>query len=100
MSLPESHATCLLITSASAGDDRHQLKAGTLVSLECPRLLLEELGVQALNASFLETEQLVTAIDAVSLSDLKEAAARVLKGKVAIAAVGQTANVPFVEDLV
>jgi predicted Zn-dependent peptidase len=76
------------------------LKAGSLISLESESLLLEELGVQSLNGSPLEVEKIESVIEAVTLNDVKEAAAKVLKGKVAIAAVGQTHNVPYVEDLV
>ena len=71
-----------------------------MMSLESPSLLLEELGVQALSGSALELEKIESVIDSVSLNDLKEVSSKVLKGKVAIAAVGQTHNVPFLEDLV
>lgn len=71
-----------------------------MMSLESPSLLLEELGVQTLNGTPLDISTMESVIDSVSLNDLKDAASKVLKGKVAIAAVGQTHNVPFVEDLV
>ena len=80
--------------------DRHQLLAGTFMSLENPNLVLEETAVQALNGGAVETEKLNSVIDSITLSDLREAAARVLKGKVAIASVGQVNNVPFIDDLV
>ena len=70
------------------------------MALEQPSLLLEELGSQTLNSGSADLESLESAIDGVSLNDVKEVVSRVLKGKVAIAAVGQTANVPYLEDLV
>lgn len=70
------------------------------MSMESPAVLLEELGVQTLNGTPLDISTLESVIDNVSLNDLKEVTSKVLKGKVAIAAVGQTRNVPFVEDLV
>lgn len=70
------------------------------MSLENPNLLLEETAVQALNGGAVETGKLNSVIDSITLSDLREAAARVLKGKVAIASVGQVNNVPFIDDLV
>jgi len=79
---------------------KHQLKAGSRMSLESQGVVLEELGVQALNGGSLQIDKLESVIDSVSLSGLKEVASKVLKGKVAIAAIGQTNNVPFIEDLV
>lgn len=70
------------------------------MSLESPAVLLEELGVDALNGGSMEALTVDAVIDSVTLNDLKEVVGKVLKGKVAIASVGQTGNVPFIDELV
>lgn len=80
--------------------NRHQLKSQTLMSLEPSLQVLEELGTQALNGgSALGIDNTESVIDSVSLNDVNEAVSKVLKGKVAIAAVGSVSNVPHQEDL-
>jgi len=80
---------------------KNQLKASILMSAENQGQLLEEAGTQALNlGQVLSTNDVLKAIDGVSLQDVTSAAARVVKGKGAIAAVGQLHNVPYLEDLV
>lgn len=79
---------------------KHALKADVLQSFEREIALLEELGTASLNGNQLVTpENLASAIDSVTLSDVNSVAAKVTKGKVSIAAIGQVDTVPYVEDL-
>jgi ubiquinol-cytochrome c reductase core subunit 2 len=79
---------------------RQQLKAHTLMGMEQSTQLLEELGTQALNGTpEVGFDTAVSAIDSITLNDVNEAVSKVLKGKVAIAAVGSVSNVPYQEDL-
>lgn len=79
---------------------RTQLKAHALMSLEQQPQLLEELGVAVLNGTpSLGFDNTESVIDSISLNDVNEAVSRVLKGKVAISAVGSVHNVPYQEDL-
>lgn len=76
------------------------LKAQTLISLENGGVLLEELGAQALNFQRVFTPQdLAAAIDAVTAQDVAAALNRALKGKVAVASVGNVHNVPQLDEL-
>lgn len=71
------------------------------MSLEDSEQLSQELTLQALNAAQVASpKDLVAAVDGVALSDLNQVVGRVMKGKVAIASLGQTHNVPVLEDLV
>lgn len=76
------------------------LKAQTLMSFENGAVLLEELGTQALNyQKCFSADELVAAIDSVTAQDVSTALTRALKGKVAIASVGNVHNVPSLEEL-
>lgn len=71
------------------------------MSLEDSEQLSQELSLQALNADQVSTpKNMAAAVDSVSMNDLIQVAGRVMKSKVAIASVGQTHNVPVLEDLV
>lgn len=70
------------------------------MSLEDQNQLLEEIGFQSLHVGrVVPTKDMISAIDATTLNDISEVANRVMKGKVAIAAVGKVHNVPHLEDL-
>ena len=71
------------------------------MSLEDSEQLSQELTLQALNtAQVAAPKDLAAAVDSVTMSDLNQVVSRVMKGKVAIASLGQTHNVPVLEDLV
>lgn len=79
---------------------KNALKADVLQSFEQEAALLEEVGTATLNGNQLVTpDNLASAIDAITLNDVNAVAAKVTKGKVSIAAIGQVDNVPYVEDL-
>lgn len=79
---------------------KNALKSEVLQALEQGSALLEEAGTTTLNGTQLVTpENLASAIDAVTLNDVNSVAAKVVKGKVSIAAIGQVDTVPYVEDL-
>ena len=70
------------------------------MSQESGAELLEQLGAQALNSQQVFTaEQTIAAIDSVTAQDVATAVGRALKGKVAIASVGQVHNVPSLDEL-
>lgn len=80
---------------------KQQLKAHALLSLEQQNQVLEELGTRALNGeTSISLDNVESAIDSLSLNDVKEIVSRVLKGRVAIAGLGQVHNVPYIEDLI
>lgn len=76
------------------------MKAHALMSLEQQPQLLEELGVSVLNGTpSLGLDNTESVIDSISVNDVNEAVSKVLKGKVAISAVGSVHNVPYQDDL-
>lgn len=71
------------------------------MSLEDSEQLSQDLSLQALSAGQVSApKDLATAVDGVSMNDLNQVVGRVMKSKVAIASLGQTHNVPVLEDLV
>ncbi|KAI1287646.1 Cytochrome b-c1 complex subunit 2, mitochondrial [Halotydeus destructor] len=80
---------------------KHQLKASTLIALENQDQLLEEMGAQALShGQVLSLSDMEKAIDSVSGQDVAATIGKVLKGKLALAAVGQLHNVPSADELI
>jgi ubiquinol-cytochrome c reductase core subunit 2 len=89
------------VKDADVNVAKNQLKAAVLMSAENQCLVLEEMGAQALNlGQVLSTNEVLKAIDGVTLQDVTSAASRVVKSKGAMASVGQLHNAPYLEDLV
>ena len=72
---------------------KKQLKADILMAQESTSQLLEELSSVNRGVDLLE------AINKVSLADVNAAAAHLASAKLAVAAVGNLANVPFADEL-
>lgn len=71
------------------------------MSLEDSEQLSQELALQAMNSSqVVSSKELSAAVDNVTMNDLNQVVSRVMKSKVAIASLGQTHNVPVLEELV
>ncbi|XP_064843093.1 cytochrome b-c1 complex subunit 2, mitochondrial [Oncorhynchus masou masou] len=79
---------------------KKQLKAEYLMSMESSEGLLEEMGAQALSSGAYHSPETVTqSIDSVSHADVVNAARKFVDGKKSMAASGQLANTPFVDEL-
>ena len=88
------------LTESQVTNAKNALKSEVLQALEPSSSLMEEVGTAVLNGSQPVTPaNLAAAIDAITLNDVNSVAARVVKGKVSIAALGQVDNVPYLEDL-
>lgn len=79
---------------------RNNLSALSYQQAESADCFLNRMAESAfLGLQFNSHEELINAIQQVSAKDVANVASKLIKGKVAIAAVGQTANVPYAEDL-
>ncbi|XP_030646180.1 ubiquinol-cytochrome c reductase core protein 2a [Chanos chanos] len=77
-----------------------QLKAEYLMSLESSEGLFEELGAQALATGTYSSSEVVTqSIDAVTSTDVMNAAKKFVAGKKTMACSGHLVNTPFVDEL-
>ncbi|XP_077172253.1 cytochrome b-c1 complex subunit 2, mitochondrial [Paroedura picta] len=79
---------------------KSQLKAALLMSVEPSGGLLEEIGSQALSSGTYASPAAAAAkIDAVTTADVVNAAKKFVTGKKSMAASGDLANTPFVDEL-
>lgn len=79
---------------------RNNLKATTLMGIESPSALVEELGAQALiSGQILNLKDYEKVIDSISAQDVSSLALKIIKGKGAMASVGKLYNTPHLEDL-
>ncbi|XP_051573645.1 cytochrome b-c1 complex subunit 2, mitochondrial-like [Myxocyprinus asiaticus] len=79
---------------------KNQLKADYLMSLESSEGLLEELGVQVLSSgAYISPESVTQSIDAVTSSDVVNAAKKFVESKKTMSSCGHLANTPFVDEL-
>ncbi|XP_015281713.1 PREDICTED: cytochrome b-c1 complex subunit 2, mitochondrial isoform X2 [Gekko japonicus] len=79
---------------------KNQLKAALLMSVESSDGLLEEIGSQALaSGTYLSPAAVVAKVDAVATADVVNAAKKFVTGKKTMAASGDLANTPFVDEL-
>ena len=63
--------------------------------------ILNKLGERALsNVQLNSHEDLITGIQQLTLKDVTAVGNKLIKSKVAVAAIGQVANVPYAEDLI
>ncbi|MCI4384102.1 cytochrome b-c1 complex subunit 2, mitochondrial [Pangasianodon hypophthalmus] len=77
-----------------------QLKAEYLMSIETSEGLLETIGTQALTEGAYHTpEEITQKIDAVSSSDVVNAAKKFMSGKKSMASSGHLVNTPFVDEI-
>lgn len=88
------------LTESQLNNAKNALKSEALQALEQSSSLMEEVGTTVLNGGQPVTpDNLAAAVDAITLNDVNSVAAKVVKGKVSIAALGQVGNVPYLEDL-
>ncbi|XP_051878529.1 cytochrome b-c1 complex subunit 2, mitochondrial [Pristis pectinata] len=88
------------VTEDDVAQAKSQLRAKYLMAVETSDGLLDEIGSQALlTGTFVPTPDLVQRIDSVSLSDVVKAAKKFVSGKKSMAASGNLANTPFVDEL-
>ncbi|KAL8175479.1 UNVERIFIED_CONTAM: Cytochrome b-c1 complex subunit 2, mitochondrial, partial [Gekko kuhli] len=79
---------------------KNQLKTALLMSVESSDGLLEEIGSQALaSGTYVSPAAVVAKIDAVATADIVNAAKKFVTGKKAMAASGDLANTPFIDEL-
>uniref|UniRef100_A0A8B9KCY0 Cytochrome b-c1 complex subunit 2, mitochondrial n=1 Tax=Astyanax mexicanus TaxID=7994 RepID=A0A8B9KCY0_ASTMX len=77
-----------------------QLKAEYLMSIESSESLLESIGTQALTEGTYHSPEAITQkVDAVSSSDVINAAKKFVSGKKAMAASGHLVNTPFLDEI-
>ncbi|KAI4885268.1 hypothetical protein NFI96_013671 [Prochilodus magdalenae] len=77
-----------------------QLKAEYLMSIENSENLLEAIGTQALTeGTYHSPEAIAQKIDAVSSSDVANAAKKFISGKKSMAASGHLVNTPFLDEI-
>ncbi|TNN85483.1 Cytochrome b-c1 complex subunit 2, mitochondrial [Liparis tanakae] len=88
------------VSEADITRAKNQVKSEYLMSLESSDSLLEEIGAQALNtAAYQLPEAVLQAVDAVTHDDVIMAAKSFVDGKKTMAASGQLANTPFVDEV-
>nr|XP_056722588.1 cytochrome b-c1 complex subunit 2, mitochondrial [Euleptes europaea] len=88
------------LTEVEVSRAKNQLKAALLMSVESSDGLLEEIGSQALaSGAYASPAAVVEKIDAVAIADVVNAAKKFVSGKKSMAASGDLANVPFVDEL-
>jgi len=79
---------------------KNQVNAEYMMSMESSQGLLEELGAQALfSGTYQAPESITQGIDAVSHTDVVNAAKRFVDSKKSMAASGQLVNTPFIDEL-
>lgn len=75
--------------------------ATTLLSVEDPNYLIEEIGFQSLvSGPVSDLIDFQRAVDSVTIQDVSGLASKIIKTKGAMASVGKVQNVPYLEDLV
>ncbi|XP_030631137.1 cytochrome b-c1 complex subunit 2, mitochondrial isoform X1 [Chanos chanos] len=88
------------LTAEDLSRAKNQLKAQYLMSLESSEGLLEAVGTQALAEGTYHSPEAVTQkIDAVSSSDVVNAAKKFVSGKKSMATSGNLINTPFVDEI-
>ncbi|XP_069761587.1 cytochrome b-c1 complex subunit 2, mitochondrial isoform X2 [Narcine bancroftii] len=88
------------VTEDEVQQAKNQLKVKCLMAVETSDGLLDELASQALlTGIFMPTPDLVQRVDSVSLVDVVNAAKSFVSGKKSMAASGNLAHTPFVDEL-
>ncbi|XP_072916223.1 cytochrome b-c1 complex subunit 2, mitochondrial [Hemitrygon akajei] len=88
------------ITEDDLARAKSQLKAKCLMAVETSDGLLDEIGSQALlTGTCVPTPDLVQRVDSVTVTDVVNAAKKFVSGKKSMAASGNLANTPFVDEL-
>uniref|UniRef100_A0A8C2ZNZ8 Ubiquinol-cytochrome c reductase core protein 2a n=1 Tax=Cyclopterus lumpus TaxID=8103 RepID=A0A8C2ZNZ8_CYCLU len=88
------------VSEADVTRAKNQVKSEYLMSIESSDSLLEEIGAQALNtAAYQLPDAVFQAVDAVTHDDVIMAAKSFVDGKKTMAASGQLANTPFVDEV-
>ncbi|CAN9505237.1 unnamed protein product [Ophioblennius macclurei] len=88
------------VSEAEILNAKSQVKAEYLMSLETSEGLVEELGAQALTAAAYQApETVLQTIDAVTQSDVVNAAKKFVAGKKTMASSGHLSNTPFVDEV-
>lgn len=88
------------LTQEEVTTAKNQLKAAFLMSVEPLEGLLNEIGSQALaSGAYMSPATVVEKIDSVATADVVNAAKKFSSGKKSMAASGDLANTPFVDEL-
>ncbi|KAJ7305850.1 hypothetical protein JRQ81_010216 [Phrynocephalus forsythii] len=88
------------VTDAEVLRAKHQLKAAFLMSLESSESVLDEIGSQALLfGTYTSPVALLDKIDSVATADVVNAAKKFVNGKKSMAASGNLAHTPFVDEV-
>uniref|UniRef100_UPI00398E5E0F cytochrome b-c1 complex subunit 2, mitochondrial n=2 Tax=Pristiophorus japonicus TaxID=55135 RepID=UPI00398E5E0F len=88
------------ITEADVTQAKNQLKAKCLMAVETSDGLLDEIGSQALlTGAYVPTAELVQQLDSVSVTEVVNAAKKFVSGKKSMAASGNMADTPFLDEL-
>ncbi|KAH0631919.1 hypothetical protein JD844_019822, partial [Phrynosoma platyrhinos] len=88
------------VTDAEVTRAKNQLKAAFLMSIESSEGLLDEIGSQALaSGAYASPATVVEKIDSVATADVVNAAKKFASGKKSMAASGDLAHTPFVDEL-
>uniref|UniRef100_A0A670KDT4 Ubiquinol-cytochrome c reductase core protein 2 n=1 Tax=Podarcis muralis TaxID=64176 RepID=A0A670KDT4_PODMU len=88
------------VTDAEVTRAKNQLKAAYLMSVESSEGLLDEIGSQALaSGAYTSPSAAAEKIDSVATADIVNAAKKFVSGKKSMAASGDLANTPFVDEL-
>jgi len=78
-----------------------QLKADLLMAQESSANLIEELALQVLlnKGSVMNVDDVVMALEQISVADVSAAASQVASGKLAMGAIGNLGSTPFLDEL-
>ncbi|XP_078096676.1 cytochrome b-c1 complex subunit 2, mitochondrial [Mustelus asterias] len=88
------------VTEADVTRAKNQLKAKCLMAVEQSDGLLDEIGSQVLlTGAYVPTPDLIQQVDSVSINDVVNAAKKFVSGKKSMAASGNLANTPFLDEL-
>ncbi|XP_078414951.1 cytochrome b-c1 complex subunit 2, mitochondrial-like [Cetorhinus maximus] len=88
------------VTEADITRAKNQLKAKCLMAVEPSEGLLDEIGSQVLlTGAYVPIPDLVQQVDSVSINDVVNAAKKFVSGKKSMAASGNLANTPFLDEL-
>ncbi|XP_075420714.1 cytochrome b-c1 complex subunit 2, mitochondrial [Tenrec ecaudatus] len=88
------------LSDAALQAAKNKLKAAYLMSVESSEGFLNEVGFQALVAgSYVPPTTVLQQIDAVTATDVKNAAVKFVSGKKSMATSGNLGHTPFVDDL-
>ncbi|XP_074648047.1 cytochrome b-c1 complex subunit 2, mitochondrial-like [Tubulanus polymorphus] len=89
------------IDEADITRGKNQLKANLHMSIETGTGLVEEMAVQAITTGKITTiEEISQAIDSLTSTDINNIAKKVITGKASMAAIGDLATTPFLDELV